>query len=271
MLARFVVQRWRVQWFRTEVQAGAPEPDVAASNLLSLAIRAHLLIDMPGNVSCRVRAPAGDARLHMLVTPRKVDKSRLSGADLVAAAVDVPARCVQCVTRCVDHKSSIDTGMQATLYRQLDGARAFLHFHYHARLLVVADAVTEFPYPCGCCEEAAAVLACLPPNSAAPLMVELIAHGYLLCLDDAAAQQLPALFDAASARLRAIVGDDPATLLYPIFVGPELAGVLACPAAAQAHVLTLRRHVQAVERLLAERAALLPVNLGVTTVDGLLQ
>jgi hypothetical protein len=171
----FLEKRFWVQWFQTERKTVDTLPELPphytcaetreeAPRLLRFAIETFLLTSHPGNVSYRYSPPQSlvdsSAPVTFLVTPRKVDKSKLQAADLVHTQVNIPSRRIQCW--CAEpFKSSIDSGMQAVLYSRLPLVSGFLHFHYGPSSLVVADFQTSFPYPCGTIEEADDIYNCL--------------------------------------------------------------------------------------------------------------
>lgn len=239
-LVAFVLRRFRVRWHRSvssqissTAQSMALQDEVAG--LLRFTQSSGLLPDSSGNVSGRLGTS-------MLVTPRGVVKSRLVTEDLVPVEVDLS----KCVVRYAgDRKPSIDSGVLARIYQAFPWVTAILHTH-HA--LIVPDAQTAFPYPCGVVEEAEEVIDVVRReisvgklHSGDPFSVGLIHHGSLLAFTEWQAERVATTWEEARSRygdhLRRVgmglyaeavlAGDTETIRISPIFQGTMIIGVLA--------------------------------------------
>lgn len=211
-----------------------PEMRHEAAQLLEFAVETGLFTDSPdGNLS--VGLFDGSQYNHLVVTPRGLPKSSLTASDLMVAAV------------LQDHfvgvtgqvKPSVDTAMQAWLYRSYPWVEAMLHFH-DAFIIGGGDAVTHFPYPCGTIEEAEEVGRAILEatiNGSYKLgnrcLVKLVHHGYMLLLEKYGLLRLPAEWMFAKRmyiqHLRE-VGEEAAgreLLLRPIFHRASIVGIIA--------------------------------------------
>ncbi|MBI2482920.1 NUDIX domain-containing protein [Candidatus Uhrbacteria bacterium] len=255
-LVAFVLQRMQVQWFHstttTQPRLGitipeGKDPMVAAEQLLRFAQDAGLLTAAPdGNISLRDGTPRTPNTTNLLITPRHVPKDAITGADLIAARVDHDARRVDFSAERDDRKPSIDTGVHAELYRRFPWIHGFLHFH---DAIVLLDAATAFPYPCGSYEEAAEIADALMENALVtdlhgdrqPFAVRLTHHGFLIGIEDGGVERLirewQVARDAYLVHLREIgkttlaeavaCHDDTVMTLSPIFASAQIIGVLA--------------------------------------------
>ncbi|MBI4433976.1 NUDIX domain-containing protein [Candidatus Uhrbacteria bacterium] len=248
-LVAFVLQRMQVQWFHS-VAASLPHPMATsnACNLLGFAQSAGLLTAAPdGNISVRDDETAHHPNsTSLVITPRHVPKDTLTGADLVLACVDHDAYRVAFSSVRNDRKPSIDTGVHAELYRRFPRIHGFLHFH---DAIVLPDAATTFPYPCGSREEAAEITDALMDAAMTGQLhgdrqhfaVELAHHGFLIGIEDGGVERLMhewnAARDAYLVHLREIGKgalaeaitrrDDAVIMLTPIFASARIIGVLA--------------------------------------------
>ncbi len=231
-LADFILRRRAVRW-TTSMKGGdsPPIPDghesrIQAEALIRFSREANLYGGTDGNLSWRV-SEKGD----LLVSPRQTQKALLAPGDLVYAESDPSTG------RLVNHgarKSSIDSCVQAELYRRLPNTCGFLHIHADAGI-VIPDATTSFPYPCGALEEADEVerhVAAGRKDSGA-FAIELIHHGYLLGLECGGAGRLCREWQAAATAYRAHLEEigHPEVLaelrLRPIFASANVIGVIA--------------------------------------------
>jgi len=206
-LYKFITKREAVSWFRTAHQGECKltkeertqNTFKSASLLLQFAIDTHLLTSHPGNISFRFPSPSPlrpSNQVGFLVTPRKVDKSKLTPQELVRAEADISSVAIKCWCS-PDRKSSIDSGVQAILYNRLPHIHGFLHFHYNFTSIIVPDLQTTFNYPCGTVEEADDIVYCLSQKilekkigAQSGFMVDMIHHGYLLALKQKGAFEL---------------------------------------------------------------------------------
>ncbi|MEY4745105.1 MAG: hypothetical protein RL272_1050, partial [Candidatus Parcubacteria bacterium] len=231
-LVDFILRRRAVRWTRSVNGGGrlpVPPDDEAfrqAGALIRFSQEANLYSGTDGNLSWRVSENGG-----LLVSPRQTQKARLTPDDLVYAESDPSTgRLVYRGTR----KSSIDSCVQAELYRRLPKTHGFLHIHADAGI-VIPDSVTTFPYPCGALEEADEVHRCVGvgPKETGTFAVELIHHGFLLGIERSGADRLRWEWRVASAAYRdhlEEIGrpDVIAELrLQPIFVSTNIVGVIA--------------------------------------------
>ncbi len=232
-LAEFILRRNAVRWTRS-IKGGdrPPVPDghgsrAQAETLIRFAREANLYGGTDGNLSWRVPEKDG-----LLVSPRQTQKALLAPDDLVYAESDAVARTL---TYHGARKASIDSCVQAELYRRMPGVHGFLHVHADAGI-VIPDAVTSFPYPCGALEEADEVSRALGGKEGA-FAVELVHHGFLLGLEREGADRLLREWHAASEAYRAHLEEigHPEILgelrLRPIIVSASVAGVIATHAA----------------------------------------
>lgn len=236
-IVAFVQRRLRVRWSRSE-----PIPDTAtieraeevrrairrrAGTLLGFAQRANLLPGTDGNISYRA------ADLGFWVTPRQVLKAGLTVEDLIFVEPCLPDRIIRYRGA---RKPSIDSIVQATLYAHLPDCKGLLHFHDG---VVIADAETEFPYPCGTVEEAGEILHAIDRAvrsqryRGGPFAVRLAHHGHLIGIEAGGADRLEMEWRLAEneyrVHLRAVLrnGSREALLLQPIFASASIVGVLA--------------------------------------------
>ncbi len=202
----------------------------AAAALLAFAEEAGLLPGTDASVSHRADGGGGA----FWTTPRQVEKARVAAPDLLRVEVDLGARRVAYRGA---RKPSIDSPVHARLYERLPGVSGFIHFH---GALVLPDATTSFPYPCGTLEEAEEVHGALARAALAggygggPFAVELVDHGFLVGVERDGAARLAAEWAGAReayARHLAEIGPHGVGLapprLAPIFASARIAGVLA--------------------------------------------
>lgn len=232
-LATFFHRRSHVQWTKSVCGGEVPsqtneyEPLGQLTLLLDVAHRAHLFNGTNGNMSWR-----GSQENTLHVSPRQVRKDEMKVSDflLVQSRSDVRE-----LVYFGSRKPSIDSSVQAELYRRLPHIHGFLHVHADAGI-VFADAATTFPYPCGALEEADEVTRAIgeTEHGDAPFCVELIHHGFLVGLERNGAERIAREWrravDAYHAHLYEIgqTTDAIASLvLQPIFVSASIAGVIA--------------------------------------------
>lgn len=110
----------------------------------------------------------------MIITPRAVDKSKLSENDFIEVRPDLRRRTIEYSG---GRKPSIDSGVHAATYASDPGITAILHSH---NPWPVSAPKTEFPFPCGVTEEAEEILAKLRPDPVS--VVELAEHGTFVVL-----------------------------------------------------------------------------------------
>lgn len=239
-LATFVLRRFRVQWHRSVssdpiiLLEQSIEQKNSVDTLLQFAQSAQLLPDNSGNVSVRL----GES---MVVTPRGVRKSCLVADDLVPVKVDLLGRMVHYSG---DRKPSIDSGVLARIYDAFPKGEATLHTH-HA--LVIPDARTRFPYPCGVVEEAKEVIDVVRHEmstgklqASSSFSVELIHHGTLFVFTEGQIERVVKMWDEARSQYiahlhqvgvelyvkAALSGDTETIRMSPIFHGVIVIGVL---------------------------------------------
>lgn len=236
-LVAFILRRVDVQWSRSEVIPDTSTIDRReeirkamrnrAGTLLGVAQRANLLPGTEGNVSYRT------VGLEFWVTPRQVPKTTLTASDLVFVDPDLPRGLIRYRgTR----KPSIDSIVQATLYAHLPDIKGFLHFHDG---IVIADAETTFPHPCGTIEEAEEILRAIDAAVRAqryrsgPFAIRLIHHGVLIGIEPGGAERLMEEWREAEYAYRMHLGSvsgsngrRPVTL-QPVFASGNIIGVLA--------------------------------------------
>lgn len=228
-LVEFCLRRSQVRWAHTEFSCGVPPAEdtrAVAATLLSLAQTGGLLPGLEGNVSARARNGA------LWTTPRQVDKSTLTADALVLVRPDSQFRSLHSVG---SHTSSIDAAVHAWLYDRLPGIDALLHMH---DALVLPEAVTTFPYPCGTIEEAEEIHRALLQAAATGAWsgsgfgVELVRHGWLIGLEpngvDRLRREWTEVASAHDAHLRDIGSIDASALIRtPIFAGARIVGISA--------------------------------------------
>ena len=221
-LARFILRRVNVQWFRSvgSGEAAPDEPNAAFADVLSLTHDMHLLTDESGNISVN----EGEGRL--LVSPRQVDKSALSEYDVVPAAVNTDDGIV---TYAGDRKPSIDTGVSALLYHDYPDVEAIIHFHTGWGRM---NAKTSFPFPCGVKEEADEMISSLRASGSQAVALELVHHGFLLGLKAGDRERLSAEWSEVKQAFNEHLdevgrrGSIDESLLRPIFDGLSVAGII---------------------------------------------
>ncbi|MBI4434883.1 NUDIX domain-containing protein [Candidatus Uhrbacteria bacterium] len=236
-LVTFLLRRVRVQWGRSEPIPETTTIDASrdtrsaihrrAGVLLGFAQAAGLLPGTDGNVSYRA------ASLGFWVTPRQVPKATIDAADLIFVEPDLPRRLIRYRgTR----KPSIDSIVQAMLYAHLPDIKGLLHFHDG---IVIADAETTFPYPCGTVEEAEEVLRALDAAirggryRGGPFAVRLVHHGHLIGIEPGGAERLTEEWREAEYAYRMHLGSVSRNngrrpvILQPIFASARIIGVLA--------------------------------------------
>lgn len=236
-LVAFILRRVDVQWGRSEAIPDTSTIDRGeeirkamrnrAGTLLGVAQRMSLLPGTEGNVSYRT------AGLGFWVTPRQAPKATLTISDLVFVEPDLPRRLIRYRgTR----KPSIDSIVQATLYAHLPEIKGFLHFHGG---IVIVDAKTTFPYPCGTIEEAEEILRAIDAAVRAgkyrggPFAIRLIDHGYLVGIEPGGAERLTEEWREAEFQYRRHLGSVSgnygrrSVVLQPIFASGHIIGVLA--------------------------------------------
>lgn len=187
-LVDFVLKRAKVQWKRsikvdTALHLNNRCKD-SAKNLLELAQSMGLLIDENGNISRSVFSISDMCQFW--ITPRKMDKSTLSGDDLIF--VDSRETCNLFVGP-DGSKPSIDSTVHSLIYQNLPNLEAIIHFHQG---IVLADAQTDFAYPCGCVEEAQEILRLFEGDhfgnrnqlaTNCEFAIKMVNHGYLIGLE----------------------------------------------------------------------------------------
>lgn len=257
-LVDFVLRRFRVRWCHSVLDpalAAAPDAGSArAARLLVFAQDGGLLPGTAGNVSARadtgdVGTPGfGSARVDtgglgtpafgfaradtggLWTTPRRVAKATVRPDELVRVEVDLSARRSRYRGA---RKPSIDSPVHAWLYRRLPGLAALLHFH---DALVLADAETAFPFPCGTLEEAEEIHRALAGAAAdgrwrgGSFAIRMRDHGWLLGFDPDGVERVAREWDAARAAHRehlASVGEAAALVPSPVFASTRIAGVFA--------------------------------------------
>jgi phosphopantothenoylcysteine decarboxylase/phosphopantothenate--cysteine ligase len=151
------------------------------SLLLGTAQGMNLYPDTSGNLS--ILLEGGD---QFLVTPRQVQKAQVGMDQMLKIDLTDPedreVRYRVFVGANEESKPSIDSSVQSILYQKTK-AEALVHFHHHP--IVLPQAGTSFPYPCGVQEEARETLSTLEENDLLgeeAWMVELQYHGYVLGL-----------------------------------------------------------------------------------------
>lgn len=181
-LVEFVRKRSQVQWYRTQEATGVfkvlPEEKEKFAQALQFAQETHLLYDASGNVSRR----CGENL--MMVTPRQVDKSKITLEEACVASVDHENNRIFYQGRT---KSSIDTAVADFLYHHLPKINYLLHFHNQWG---TADHTSSFPYPCGVKEEALEILRQLDKGGQDEFAIELLHHGFLLGLPEGGIERL---------------------------------------------------------------------------------
>lgn len=188
LFAAFLRRRAAVRWFATTADSALTLPSASdefrlAAGLLATAQQSGLLCDRNGNVAVRSAASrAGWCGL--LVSPRGVDKSTLAPSELCSVEVAPELLAVRCER--LSHKSSIDAGVLGTLLHHRPHVAAMLHFH-HGHAIVLPNAVTGFPYPCGTMEEADELLRVVRAEGESQL-IEMIEHGYLMAMSRSGAE-----------------------------------------------------------------------------------
>ncbi|HEU0051283.1 MAG TPA: class II aldolase/adducin family protein [Patescibacteria group bacterium] len=227
-LARLIIRRQGVTWSKSlSSEALTIQTDAfkQASDLLAFTKAAYVFPDRNGN--CSWFDPQTQT---LLVTPRQVEKSACEPKDLIPAKYDPEKHILRYAGT---QKPSIDTPVQATLYRALPDIRGFLHIH-PAGGIFLPDAITDFPYPCGAQEEALTILACLRAHHiTSPFMIELIHHGFLIGLEHEGATRLnmewQCALSAYSKHLEEIGRPDLGKTLFlqPIMTGARIIGVFA--------------------------------------------
>lgn len=236
-LVAFILRRRNVRWSRSE-----PIPETStiergeevrraihrrAGALLEFVQTAGLLPGTDGNVSYRA------AGLGFWVTPRQVPKATLTASDLIFVEPDLPRRLIRYHG---SRKPSIDSIVQAMLYAHLPDIKGLLHFHDG---IVIADAETVFPYPCGTIEEAEEIVQALDTAirvgryRGGPFAVRLIHHGHLIGIEPGGAERLEREWRVAERAYRAHLatilrnGTRERVQLQPIFASARIVGVTA--------------------------------------------
>lgn len=171
----FIEKRQAVRWFQTVQDPTLAENPKAKDlgRLVSLAQASGLLNDENGNAS--VRLP----NHRMAITPRSVDKGKLTEKDFLLVKVDQRKRRVYVNS---PTKPSIDSSVSDALYKAYPGLKAILHTHSP---WVLNPYTTSFPYPCGVKEEAQEALKTLKQHHHAnnkAFVLKLLHHGTLLGL-----------------------------------------------------------------------------------------
>lgn len=178
-LAKFILQRVNVQWFRSEsISPTKIDADRRRfEQVVGLAHKMNLLTDESGNVSVNM----GDGKLQ--VSPRGVNKKYLDVYDAISSRVDESGL----VEYEGQVKPSIDTGVSGLLYNKYSELESIIHFHGGWGRM---DAKTEFPYPCGVFEEADEITRSLDESGSTDVSVELVHHGFLLGLKNGDLERL---------------------------------------------------------------------------------
>lgn len=195
-LAKVLVRYGRTTWHRSVRVDPDPTLDLGparalAREALAFAHGAGLFTGSEGNVAVEI-APGA-----MLLSPRAVDKRKVTADDMLAATLDRAAREVR-YFGAEGPKQSIDGSVHLSTAASLRH-RAAVHFHYGWVLGSVAR--TRLAYPCGTLEQAHNVEEAVARwqhetredwNAGAPRrMLELRDHGHILYADD---------FDALSSQ-----------------------------------------------------------------------
>lgn len=228
----FILRRQRVRWTKS-VSGGSSSADGPGQHpnfgkiagLNEFAKSARLFSGTDGNMSWR--APEQDS---LMVSPRQRRKADLLADDFVFVRRGEGSEQIYYGR----HKPSIDSSVQAELYARLPAVFGLLHVHGDAGI-VIPDAVTTFPYPCGALEEADEIIRVLADDKKAGgrFAVELVHHGFLIGLEETGVERLRSEWSNVRAayhgHLREIGHQEmSATLeLRPIFVSARIAGVLA--------------------------------------------
>lgn len=235
-LVDFVLKRYHVRWSQSEQAPSGlfpPQNDARSASarqrlalLLRLARDGQLFPGTEGNASAR------EEGLRFWTTPRQVKKADLTEEDLIQVEVDSRARRVRYQgTR----KPSIDSSVHGWLYERLPQIEAFLHFH---EALVLPDATTSFPYPCGSQEEAEEIYRSLAASAwegkygGQGFAVCLIDHGYLVGLEEGGVARLFQEWERVKQAYRqhfAEIGAPESSFpaLSPVFASARVVGVLA--------------------------------------------
>jgi len=222
-LVDFVLKRAGVHWYHSE-QWDTVEDCLGERKLfkeaLDLAHKMNLFTDESGNVSASLN------NWHVTVSPRRVDKAKLGAESAIPAHVDHMRRIVMYEG---EHKPSIDTGVNSSLFEIYPDVTAMLHFHNGWGRM---DAVTEFPYPCGVTEEAKELHKAIGPDYLANFSVELVHHGFLLGMNEGDVNRLNSEWDELVESFTAHVYEVAENvemqpgLLRPIFDGVHVAGII---------------------------------------------
>lgn len=230
-LVEFVRKRSQVQWYRTQEATGVFEVPSKEKEKFAQALRfaqeTHLLYDTSGNVSRR----CGEG--FIMVTPRQVDKSKITPEDACVVLVDHEDNKIFYQGRT---KSSIDTAVADFLYRSLPKINYLLHFHNQWG---TAARATSFPYPCGVKEEALEILRQLDKDgSQDEFAIELLHHGFLVGLPEGGIERLQKEWKASLEEFRQHLADvkmvEPAeeailkgeAVLKPVFADTHIGGVV---------------------------------------------
>jgi len=175
----FIEKRQDVQWFTTVQDQSLPmkvlhhDAEMRTADLLDFAQKAGLLPNNSGNVSVKLENDL------IAITPRGVDKSKLSPSDFVVVKVDASERKVFVNSA---SKPSIDSSISGALYKEFPNTTAILHSHSPWFL---GATETRFPFPCGVKEEGEEVIRTVKAAGHVdgnPFLVRLIDHGYMLGL-----------------------------------------------------------------------------------------
>jgi hypothetical protein len=197
------------------------------SELAALASDASLFSGTSGNTSVRVSV-AND----LLITPTGADKRTVRAQELVyvEAVPDDPDAYAYS-----GKVPSIDTGLQAHVYRAFPALEALLHVHADAGLFLSTDAVTSFPYPCGTHDEAEEVERALRRreiDGSRTFCLNLLHHGYLFGFPPGGVERMRKEWEEAATSFRSawleqllLAEADPSIAqLKPIFVGGGIVG-----------------------------------------------
>lgn len=114
----------------------------------------------------------------MAITPRGIDKSKLTESDFIGVRADIEKRKIKYSG---DRKPSIDSGVHAIAYARDSGTVAILHSH---NPWIVGAPKTGFPFPCGVAEEADEITSKLRDGPIA--VVEMADHGAFVAIRDVA-------------------------------------------------------------------------------------
>jgi len=170
-LVDFVLKRYLVTWFKSLQISPFKESSFGdllfeqATKFIRLVQSMNLLPDTNGNISHRGQGG------NFWITPRRVIKNDVKPREFINVETDLNQK--------INHyfgerKPSIDSAVHALIYKHNPDIVGLFHFHDG---IVIPDAITNFPYPCGSLEEGLEIIKVIKNDSFA---IKLIDHGYLL-------------------------------------------------------------------------------------------